>query len=287
MTLEDRVERALGARPRRTRRLSGGCVSDVRLCEFAGGDAVVAKATPDAEIEAHMLRTLRDRGALLTPAVLHCEPGLLLLAHVENDGAITSAPSEQEHAGELLAALHSVRPPAPHGAQFGFNRETRIGPLPQPNGWSDRWVEFFSERRLLHFAQEALNAGMIDAGLARRVERFVETMLPRVVDEPEHPSLLHGDAWTGNILVRAGRVVAFIDPAVYYGDGEVDLAFGTLFGTFNERFFEAYRRVRPIRPGFFEARRDVYNLSPLLVHARLFGGGYAAQVGAVLARFGV
>ena len=91
----------------------------------------------------------------------------------------------------------------------------------------------------------------------------------------------------GNILVEGGRVAAFIDPAISYSHAEVELAFGTLFGTFTERFFDAYRSARPIDDGFFEARRDLYNLYPLLVHARLFGAGYLAQIDATLRRFGV
>jgi fructosamine-3-kinase len=81
-------------------------------------------------------------------------------------------------------------------------------------------------------------------------------------------------------------VAAFIDPACYWADAEVELAFTTLFGTFGEVFFRRYREHRPMEPGFFEARRDLYNLYPLLVHVRLFGGAYLASVQRTLAHFG-
>jgi fructosamine-3-kinase len=148
------------------------------------------------------------------------------------------------------------------------------------------WVEFFAERRLVHLANEAHRAGMLDRDMRTRVERFARDRLALLIREPAHPSLLHGDAWGGNILVRGGRVAAFIDPAVYHGHAEAELAFGTLFGTFTEHFFGAYRERRMIAEGFFDVRRDVYNLYPLLVHARLFGGGYVAQIDATLRRFG-
>ena len=51
-------------------------------------------------------------------------------------------------------------------------------------------------------------------------------------------------------------------------------------------FFQRYHDLRPIAPGFFETRRDIYNLYPLLVHVRLFGGGYVASVDFILRRFG-
>lgn len=287
MTIEERIERAIGARPTSLTRLVGGCVGDVRRATFAAREQVVVKAGgSNLGIEGAMLRLLRERSELPVPGVLHAEPTLLVMEHIENDGTITSRDSEQEHAAALLAALHSIHPPAPNGASFGLDFDTLIGGLAQPNGWMSSWVEFFAERRLIHMANEAHRAGMLDRDTRARVERFARDRLPSLIGEPARASLLHGDAWGGNILVRNGRVAAFIDPAVSYGDPEVELAFGTLFGTFTDRFFGAYRERRPIEDGFFEVRRDVYNLHPLLVHARLFGGGYVAQIDAALRRFG-
>jgi fructosamine-3-kinase len=92
--------------------------------------------------------------------------------------------------------------------------------------------------------------------------------------------------WAGNVLCGGGRVAAFIDPAIYYADAEIELAFATLFATFGTAFFASYQRLRPLRPGFFEGRRDLYNLYPLLVHARLFGGHYVSSVEGIVQRFG-
>ncbi len=104
--------------------------------------------------------------------------------------------------------------------------------------------------------------------------------------EPPHPSLLHGDVWTTNVLASKGRITGFIDPAVYYGHPEIELAFTTLFGTFSRPFFERYHELRPIPDGFFETRKDIYNLYPLLVHACLFGSSYAMSVDAIVSRLG-
>jgi fructosamine-3-kinase len=114
--------------------------------------------------------------------------------------------------------------------------------------------------------------------LAARLDDYLE--------EPAHPSLLHGDLWTGNVLAHEDRVSGLIDPAIYWGHPEIELAFSTLFGTFNEIFFNRYHELRPIRPGFFEERRDLYNLYPLLVHVRLFGAGYLGGVERILRRMG-
>jgi fructosamine-3-kinase len=134
-------------------------------------------------------------------------------------------------------------------------------------------------------AREALAAGRLPMSLMARIERLagrLERWLPREAA----PGLVHGDLWHGNILAREGRVVGLLDPALHYAEPEIELAFMTLFGSVGEPFFAAYARLRPIAPGFFEQRRDLYNLYPLLVHVRLFGGGYAADVERILGRFG-
>ncbi len=287
MTLEARIERAIGRAPRSLSRLAGGCVDDVRLAQFTNGEALVVKAGGvSLAVEADMLRFLAEHSELPVPRVVHAEPSLLIMEFVPNDGTITPRASEQADAGDLLAALHAVTPGGPNASRFGFDHDTLIGGLAQRNAWAESWVEFFAERRLIDMAREAVRAGMAPEHLSHRVEGFARERLPELIDEPDAPSLLHGDAWAGNILVRDGSVAAFIDPAVYFGHAEIELAFGTLFGTFTDEFFEAYASTRPLRPGFFEVRREVYNLYPLLVHVRLFGGGYLAQVDATLRRFG-
>ncbi len=200
------------------------------------------------------------------------------MSWIEAGGGVTAG--AQAHAAELLAELHGV------GAEnYGFERSTLIGGLDQPNPWSARWIDFFRDQRLLHMGRQALDAGRLPAALMGRIETLAGR-LDRWLDEAQPPALLHGDIWTGNVLCRQGRVAGFVDPAIYYGDPEIELAFATLFGTFGEPFFRRYGELRPLRPGFFEERRDLYNLYPLLVHVRLFGGHYVGSVERTLRRFG-
>jgi len=226
-----------------------------------------------------MLRYLAEHTAVPVPTVLHAEDTLLLMSDVDTDGGVDAA--AEANAGTLLAGLHEVSADA-----FGFEHDTLIGGLRQPNPWTLSWLDFFREQRLLYMARKALDAGRLPAPLMSRIEALAER-LDRWIEEPGRPSLVHGDMWTGNVLCRRGRIAAFIDPAIYYADAEVELAFSTLFGTFGTPFFESYQRRRPLRPGFFEQRRDLYNLYPLLVHVRLFGGHYVSSVEAIARRFGV
>lgn len=271
--LEDKIERATGIRPVGFAPLSGGCIAQVHRVSMPGGGWLVAKVAEedgDLEIEAFMLEFLRRRSTLPVPGVVHAEPGLLLIDFIEGSSRFTTA--AERHAADLLADLHARR-----GEHFGLERDTLIGSLPQPNSPMDRWVDFFRDRRLLSMADVACCSGGIRPQTRRRIGTLA-ARLGEIIDEPEYPSLLHGDVWSGNVLAGGSVVTAFLDPAVYYGHAEIELAFITLFSTFGPSFFDQYSRSKPIRPGFFETRRHVYNLYPLLVHARLFGGGYGAQV---------
>jgi len=278
--LSDRIERAHGRRVVGVDALSGGCVADVRAVRFADGSRCVAKIARAGglAIEGWMLGYLTEHSRLPLPTVLHCEDTLLLLEHVANDGGRADAAGERGAADDL-AELHSVT-----RRGFGLERDTVIGGLPQPNQMAPTWVEFFRDRRLLFMGNRALAAGALSSAAFGRLEHLC-ARLDAFVDEPCAPALVHGDVWSGNVLVRAGSVVAFVDPAIYYADAEIELAFITLFSSFGDAFFDRYRERHPLRPGFFEVRRDLYNLYPLLVHATLFGGGYGAAVARTLERF--
>jgi fructosamine-3-kinase len=246
-----------------------------------GTSVVVKSAGPHGtlDLEGWMLSLLAEHSRLPVPRVLHAEPSLLVMEFIE--GASRFSVVAERHAADLLADLHALSAP-----RFGLERHTLIGPLPQANSPTTSWIEFFREQRLLAMARMAAEADQIDPRLHDRLRRLADR-LPSLLEEPEAPSLLHGDVWTTNVLARGDRIAAFIDPSVYYGHPEIELAFITLFSTFGAAFFERYAQHRPIRAGFFERRRDVYNLYPLLVHARLFGGEYASQVSGILRNLGL
>lgn len=274
------IDAALGLRPTALRPLGGGAAGSVVAIDLPDGRRLVAKTAGGdgkLDLEGWMLAYLAERSALPVPAVHHAAPDLLILERIDGGGAIDAA--AETHAADLLADLHAVSAP-----DFGLERDTLIGPLDQPNGRLARWTDFYAQRRLLPFGRSALAVGAIDAGAMDRIERLA-ARLPELIEEPAHPSLIHGDLWGGNVIAGRGRIAGFIDPAIHYAHAEVELAFTTLFGTFGERFFARYAEHRPIAPGFFEVRRDLHLLYPLLVHATLFGAGYGRRADAIARRF--
>ena len=118
--------------------------------------------------------------------------------------------------------------------------------------------------------------------MAFRFERLfhqLDTLFPT-----EPPALLHGDLWSGNFLCDEKSRPVLIDPAVYYGHREMDLAMTKLFGGFDAELYKAYHAEWPLEQGW-EERLELYNLYPLLVHVNLFGGAYVQQVETILKRY--
>jgi fructosamine-3-kinase len=280
--LQVQLTELLGFAPTRIMPLMGGCIGEVYRIDLPDKTALVAKVADGTgmtlEPEGFMLRYLKMHSTLPVPAVVHSSDTLLLMEFVEGDSRFSV--SAERHAAELLAALHTVR-----GEQFGFERDTLIGGLRQPNPQSISWLDFFRDQRLFYMAGEAARAGRLPGHFLHRVEQFA-ARLGDWLTEPDYPALIHGDVWTTNVLTSNNEITGFLDPAIYYAHPEIELAFITLFNTFGMGFFQRYHEIRPIAPGFFETRRDIYNLYPLLVHVRLFGGGYVSSVDSILRRFG-
>lgn len=276
------IANALGKTVAAIAPLSGGCVAEVYKVRLADGSLIVAKLDRSqparASTEAAMLVYLALHSSLPVPAVLHDGGGLLLMEFIEGGSSFSGA--AEENAAELLATLHNIS-----SSRFGFDSGTFIGGLHQPNDWQSSWLEFFRDRRLLHMAELAVQEGRMPHRLLGRIE-VLARRLNEWLTEPARPSLIHGDVWTTNVLARGNRISGFLDPAIYFAHAEIELAFITLFNTFGEAFFRRYHEIRPIEAGFMAQRRDIYNLYPLLVHVRLFGGGYVRSVDTILARMG-
>ncbi len=283
--IKARLETALGVRVVALSHLPVGFgLAGLRI-DLADGRRLAVKARretsrADLSIEAYMLRELARHSDLPVPAVHMGEPDLLVMDYIDHDGGGIT-PQVERHAAELIARLHAT----PRRA-FGYDRDTLIGPLPQRNPWTDRWIPFFRDERLLAMATAAEAEGRLPASFLGRIERLA-AQLEEHLHEPDAPSLLHGDLWTGNVLVRGNRIAGFVDPAIYCGHREIELAFTTMFGTFGRAFFESYETLLPLEPGFHETRSDLYKLYPTLVHVRLFGSAYLAPIDRTLSRLGL
>jgi fructosamine-3-kinase len=179
--------------------------------------------------------------------------------------------------GQQLAALHKTT-----NDTFGWPRDNFIGRLPQRNFQNVDWTTFYLESRLIPQLKMSQNHGLFDSSDIPEDSRMVEVC--EELFSGVTPSLLHGDLWSGNYLISTDGTPYLIDPAVYYGHSEVDLAMSLLFGGFGESFYAAYHEIIPATPGMDE-RIGIYQLYYLLVHLNLFGAPYYERVKQGLRRF--
>jgi fructosamine-3-kinase len=274
--LRAELERALGARVTRAQPVAGGDINEAFAVELADGGRVFVKAHRAApagmfEAEARGLAWLAEAGALRVPRVLCVGSGASAFLALEFLESRAPQPDFDEKLGRGLAALHRAAP-----AGFGLEHDNFIGSLPQLNRARATWVDFFREQRLgvqLELARKNLRTS---SAMERGFERLFQR-LPELVGPAEPPARLHGDLWGGNLHIGPAGEPCLIDPAVYGGHREIDLAMMKLFGGFSARVFSAYAEAFPLAPGHAE-RVQLYQLYPLMVHVNLFGGGYVGSV---------
>ena len=262
-----RVSELTGVPEDQLERLAGGDLSEVLLLRRPDGRCTVAKGGPAAGTEAAMLRALAEAGVRV-PLVEGEIDNVLLLEHIPNDGVFSV--NAWADIGDALRRLHVQRLES-----YGWPVDYRLGTVLLDNRHASNWPAFWGEQRL------ASAASILDRPTRERVEALVRRLSDLLPADPP-ASFLHGDLWSGNILVSEGRLAALVDPACYGGDREVDLAMLTLFDTPPEPFWEAYGEPGP----GWEERRPLYQLFPALVHLRLFGASYQGLVERLLSACG-
>lgn len=226
------------------------------------------------------LHLLRESGCISIPEVIGAgvadHRSYLLLEYIAPGYA-----SKQfwDDFGRQMACLHQV---SSKNECYGLDHNNEIGRLGQKNEWTKDWIEFFIQQRLEIQITLAYYHELVDKAFLERFRR-IYSVLPTVLAQSP-PSLLHGDLWSGNFLVGENSIPVLIDPAVYFGHREIELAFTQLFGGFDRRFYQSYQEVWPIEPEFGD-RAALYNLYPLLVHVNLFGVSYLSGVEQTLRRF--
>ena len=270
------------------RPVSGGDINAAYLIILSDGRRVFLKENTGANAaffraEREGLTAIKKTEAIRVPEVLDAgileDRAYLMMEYLE---AAPAKPDLWERFGRQLARMHMADASGwTPGGRFGFPGDNFIGAGAQKNDVRERWIDFFRECRLEVQFKRAEQ--YFDAAGRKRVLRLLER-LDGYLTEPEQPSLLHGDLWGGNFVTGPDGYAWLIDPAVYVGHDEADLAMTELFGGFSPVFYDSYREVNALMPGYAE-RRDLYNLYHLLNHLNLFGPGYLGSVMRIVQRF--
>ncbi|MCR5673620.1 MAG: fructosamine kinase family protein [Lachnospiraceae bacterium] len=292
-SLEDAIEGCFGKGVKITDRsyVGGGDINDsFRLildCDkrvFVKSNTLENRAFFEAEYSG--LEAIASTKTLKTPKVLcmgideSAGISFLMMEMIERG---QSAKDCAQVFGQRLAKMHSADTSAfVRGGRFGFVSDNFIGATKQINTCKDSWIEFFAICRLE--PQLKMAAHYFERDILQKLISALDR-LDTILVEPDHPSLLHGDMWSGNIMTGSDGQAMLIDPAAYVGHAEADIAMTELFGRLPGDFYRSYAQSGLLAEGY-EDRRDMYNLYHLLNHLNLFGRSYLSPVCATMRKYG-
>ncbi len=225
------------------------------------------------EAEQTGLSLLRNRSNFRVPKVLD------LLASETESGLLMEwiEPSQPDSLSwqkfwTCLGELHDIKE-----EKFGLPLDNYIGSLPQQNYEDYNWIEFWIERRISPLMIAANEKGIIKTHEIPSFLMLFDYVRRRFADYEFEPCLLHGDLWNGNLIFDENGHPTLLDPAVYFGWPEMELAFMDLFGGFSSAGREFYKPQ--VQSKFLGS--DLYmiwQIYPLLVHTILLGGTYKRRL---------
>ena len=272
-----------GIKADRFEKVHGGDISQA-YCIFSKNDKYFLKINSTAlypsmfEKEAAGLWALKSNTDLAVPVVIISgifdSHQYLLLEWIEKGPEVKNAWNKF---GYSLAGLHKQTT-----SRFGWEEENYIGSIIQLNSWNENWHSFYADCRIRPLVNQLADIGSFNQSDLDSAERFCTKLEGLIPSEP--PALLHGDLWSGNFMFTSQGKTSVFDPAIYYGHREIDLAMSRLFGGFHHTFYQAYHEAFPLQPGW-EQRIDIFQLYPLLVHARLFGGSYIENCRLIIRKY--
>ena len=273
-----------GTRVERISRISGGDINEAYGLTLTDGKCIFMKSNTKENLsfftaEAVGLSAIARTKAIGTPHILGVGTdkegagySFLLLEFIS--GKERSRNYWEDLAGQLSDMHRASTAGLISNGRYGFDSDNYIGRRRQVNTGYDSWISFFRDCRLEPQFKDA--AQYFDRDDQKRIVRFLDHM-DEILVEPEYPSLLHGDLWSGNVITGNDCRAWLIDPAAYVGHAEADIAMTELFGGFPPVFYDAYKEAASLQPGY-EYRRDVYNLYHLLNHLNMFGRMYLPEV---------
>ena len=275
--LKKKIEEKTGTEIISSNSVSGGCISNACKLETKSGKDYFLKfndfSSNDMFLkESNGLKELRKANTIRVPEVILAEESFILLEHIQSGNP---GRNYFENFGRKFAELHKYS-----SASFGFFEDNYIGSTDQKNVPSENekenWTKFYWNKRILFQYKLAEKNGYATSELKEGINELGNKIEEILSGSEEKPALLHGDLWSGNYMPDENGNACLIDPAVYYGHREADLAMTKLFGGFDNNFYSAYNETYPLKDGW-RYRENIYKLYHVLNHLNLFGRGYYSQ----------
>jgi len=264
------------------KRIQGGSINEAFYVQTVDAEYFM-KFHPNSpksffKSEATGLRLIKETGTISVPNYLSYsdQPGnaFLLLEWIEGK----KTENTEVVLGQKLAEFHQCI-----GRMHGFQNDTYIGLLPQPNELNANWLDYYRTFRLGSQIEQGIEKELIKDNRRHQLEKLIKRLdkwIPSFVE----PSHLHGDLYTGNWIVGPGGDPYVVDPSFLYGDRHFEIAFTELFGGLPTKFYQAYEESYPLRHDY-EDIKPLYQLYYLLAHLNLFGETYGASIDTILNKY--
>ena len=205
----------------------------------------------------------------LVPKIKFNSNELLIIDYIENNDIKDK--NYQVILAEEISKIHQNT-----NNRYGFQFDAQIGALKQTNEFIDNWVIFFREKRLNSIFELINNDDPMTNNINQKIEKLLKNIHNLIPNNPI-PRLLHGDLWAGNILYNNGKLVGLIDPGIFFGHNELEIAYLTWFNFVNEEFLKIYSNIIPIERDYFEYE-PIYQLYYCLLNVHLWDRMYIRDV---------
>ena len=272
---KQKIEEIIGEKLSGESSVGGGCIADSRILTGESGQKYFLKqgfSNGMFKNEANGLKELSLANAIRVPEVMDAGDDYIIMEHIPQGAKKRGFFNEF---GKQFARLHQFT-----ADEFGFYEDNFIGATPQKNipsgDEATNWATFYWNKRLMYQLNLAEQNGYADKQMKALFHKLEAVYNDLLAGSEEPPAVLHGDLWGGNYMADDNGDPVLIDPAVYYGHREADLAMTKLFGGFSPEFYQAYEETYPLKPGA-EKREPLYLLYHVMNHLNLFGAGYHSQ----------
>jgi len=209
----------------------------------------------------------------LFPTVRLLTKDVLIMDFIEHDN--TRSDNYQNILAKVILRIHSVT-----NDKYGFKFDSQIGGIRQPNDYNSNWINFFREQRLSIIFELINKNKPLPSSIKRRLEVVIKNLDNLMPSNPKI-SLLHGDLWRGNILFHKKKLVGLIDPGIFFGHNELEIAYLRWFNDINANFLDYYSEILKIEKDYY-TYEPIYQIYYSLLNVHLWSRKYISDVDRLL-----